>query len=142
MHEHVVGKAVAAIDALEIELLEDLAARGRVPGLRVGDVPVAGRNLRQEGQHRVAEVARARNHAPRFTRDQPVRLRVVDLAAHDGQCDLLQVGRIHLVVGRHHTGDVDSLRHGPLIAGHDRRAYAGTTTATVLPSSITFTGGV
>src|SRR6185312_8157475 len=64
VHEHVVRHAVAGIDAIEIELFEDLAARRGVPRLRVRDVPVAGCDLRQEREHRVTEIARAWNHAP------------------------------------------------------------------------------
>ena len=48
------------------------AARGRerdrrVAGLRVGDVPVARRDLRQQRQHRVAEIAVVRDQLPRAT---------------------------------------------------------------------------
>ena len=65
----------------------------RVAGLRVGDVPVAGRDLRQQREHGVAEVAGARDQLPRAAREEPVRLRVVDLAARDGPRDRLEVGR-------------------------------------------------
>ena len=47
-------------------------------------MPVAGGDLRQQREHRVAEVAAVRDQRPRLARDQPIRLRVVDLAAGDG----------------------------------------------------------
>jgi membrane associated rhomboid family serine protease len=55
-------------------------------------VPVARCDLGQQRQHRVAEVAGARDHLPRLARDEAVRLRVLDLAAYDRQCDLLETG--------------------------------------------------
>ena len=46
-------------------------------------MPVAGGDLRQQREDRVAEVARARDQLPRLAGEEPVRLRVVDLAARD-----------------------------------------------------------
>ena len=83
VHEHVVREPVARVHALEVELREHRPADRRVARLRVGDVPVAGRDLRQHRQHRVAEVARARDELPRLAGEEPVRLRVVELAARD-----------------------------------------------------------
>ena len=101
-----------------------LLADRRVAGLRVGDVPVAGRDLRQQREHGVAEVAVARDQLPRAAREEAVRLRVVDLAAGDRAGDRLQVGRVHLVVAGHDAGDVDSVLERPAVAGQDRGADA------------------
>ena len=65
-----------------------------------------------------------RDQRPRLARDQPVRLRVVDLAAGDGADEARELVRVHLVVGRHHAGDVDPLLARPQVAGHDRGADA------------------
>jgi hypothetical protein len=85
-------------------------------------MPVARRDLGQQRQHRVAEIAGAWDHAPGLAREQPIRLGVVDLATRDGRHEQGQLGWIHLVVRRHHDDDVDVLRERPLVARHDRRA--------------------
>ena len=87
-------------------------------------MPVAGRDLRQQRQHRVAEVARAWDQIPRLTGHEPVGLRIVELAARDRACQGLQVAGIHLIVGRHHAGDVHALGERALVAGDDRRSDA------------------
>ena len=87
-------------------------------------MPVAGGDLRQQREHRVAEVAVLRDQLPRLPGEEAVRLRVVDLAAGDRRGDRLEVGRVHLVVGRHHAGDVDPLLDRALVAGDDRGADA------------------
>src|SRR5439155_3079224 len=56
VHEEVVREAVARVHAIEIEPGEHLLRDRGVAGLRVGDVPVAGRDLRQHREDRVAEV--------------------------------------------------------------------------------------
>ena len=124
VHEHVVREAVAGVDAVEVELGEHRPRDRRVAGLRVGDVPVAGGDLRQQREDRVAEVARARDQLPGLTGDEAVRLRVVDLAARDRLDEREQVGRIHLVVGRHHADDVEPVLERALVAGDDRGADA------------------
>jgi hypothetical protein len=93
-----------------------------VARLRVGDVPVAGRDLRQQREDGVAEVAVTRDQLPGLPGDQPVRLRVVDLAAGDRGDERLEIVRVHLVVRRHHTGDVDPFLQRTPVAGDDRRA--------------------
>src|SRR5215475_11726207 len=45
--EHVVREAVVRVDVVEVELLQHLPRDDRVARLRVGDMPVAGRDLRQ-----------------------------------------------------------------------------------------------
>ncbi len=65
-----------------------------------------------------------RDQLPRLPGEEAVRLRVVDLAAGDRGGDRLEVGRVHLVVGRHHAGDVDPLLDRALVAGDDRCADA------------------
>ena len=87
-------------------------------------MPVAGRDLRQQREDGVAEVARPRDQLPGLTGDEPVRLRVVDLAAGDRLDERDQVGRIHLVVGRHHADDVEPFLERALVAGDDRGADA------------------
>ena len=87
-------------------------------------MPVAGRDLRQERQRRVAEVPRARDQLPRLAGHQPVRLRVVDLAARDRLHEVLEVVRIHLVVAGHHGRDVHLLVDRALVARDDRGADA------------------
>ena len=109
VHEDVVRKAVPAVEAREVEAAERVEREGRVARLRVGDVPVARRDLREEREHGVAEVAGARDQLPRLAGDEPVRLRVVDLAAGDGLDEREQVGGIHLVVRSHHADDVETL---------------------------------
>ena len=47
-------------------------------------MPVAGRDLRQQREDGVPEVARARDHLPRLAQEEPVRLRVLDLARATG----------------------------------------------------------
>src|SRR4029450_10283087 len=81
--EHVVGEAVAAVDPVEVEPLERLAVDRRVAGLRVGDVPVAGRDLGQHGQDGVAKVAVPGHEIPRLAGEEPGRLRVVEIATGD-----------------------------------------------------------
>ena len=120
--EEVVREAVARVDAIEVERLERSLPDRRVAGLRISDVPVARRDLRQQRQHRVAEIARARDQIPRLARHEPVRLRIVDLAARHRDGQRLEVARIHLVVGRHHAGDVHPLGECALVATHDRGA--------------------
>ena len=87
-------------------------------------MPVAGGDLRQQREHRVAEVAVARDHLPRLAGEEPVRLRVVDVAARDRAGEHLEVVRVHLRVGRHHRGDVDPVVARLLVAGDDRAADA------------------
>ena len=87
-------------------------------------MPVARGDLRQQREHGVAEVAAARDQLPGAAADQPVRLRVVDLAAHDRPEDPLELVGVHLVVARHHRRHVDPLGERPLVAGDDRRADA------------------
>jgi hypothetical protein len=65
-----------------------------------------------------------RNQPPGLSGDQPVRLRVVDLAAGDRGGERLQVVRVHLVVGRHHGGDIHALLERTAVAGDDRGADA------------------
>ena len=84
VHEHVVRVAVARIEMVEVEQPEHPTADHGVAGLRVGDVPVARGDLRPERENRVAEVAAVGDQLPRLAREEPVRLRVVDLAARDG----------------------------------------------------------
>ncbi len=124
MDEHVVREAVALVDPVEVEQLEHRQAERGVAGLRVGDVPVARGDLREEREHGVAEVAVARNLLPRLAGEEPVRLRVVELAAGDGPGQRLELRRIHLVVAGHHGGHVDPLGQRPLVAGDDRGAHA------------------
>src|SRR5215213_7491532 len=81
--EQVVGEAVALVDAVEVEQLERLEVHGRVARLRVRDMPVAGRDLRQEGEHGVPQVARARDELPSLAGEEPVCLGVVDLVGDD-----------------------------------------------------------
>ena len=61
---------------------------------------------------------------PGLRREQAVGLGVVGLAVRDGGDELLQVGRLHLAVGRHHAGDVDLVGERALVAGDDRGADA------------------
>ena len=120
VHEHVVRKAVAAVDPLQVEALERRERERRVARLRVGDMPIARGDLRQQREHRVAEVAAVRDQRPRLARDQPVRLRVVDLASRDRRDEADELGGVHLVVTRHHARHVDQLRARAKVAGHDR----------------------
>jgi hypothetical protein len=90
--------------------------------LRVGDVPVAGGDLRQQREHRVAEVARAGNQLPGAPCEEPVRLRVVDLAPCHRGGDRLEVARVHLVVAGHDGRDVDPIRERTPVPGQDRGA--------------------
>ena len=122
--EHVVREAVARVERVEVEQLERLEVHGRVAGLRVGHVPVARRDLRQEREDRVADVAGARDQLPRLAGEEPVRLRVVALARADRADERLEVVGIHLAVGSHHAGDVDLLCDRPPVAGDDRRPDA------------------
>ena len=124
VHEQVVREAVARVDAVEVERLEHRQGDRRVAGLRVGDVPVAGGDLRQQGKHGVAEVARVRDQLPGLAGEEAVCLGVVDLAAGDRLGDRLELAGIHLVVGRHDAGDVDPLLDRAPVARDDRRANA------------------
>ena len=87
-------------------------------------MPVAGGDLRQQREHRVAEVAVARDHLPRLAGEEPVRLGVVDVAARDRAGQHLEVVGVHLRVARHHGGDVDLVVARLLVAGDDRAADA------------------
>ena len=87
-------------------------------------MPVAGSDLRQERQDGVADVPGPWDHAPRFTGEQSVCLRVVDLAAHDGPDERFEINGIHLVVRRHHADDVDRFVERALVPRHDRGADA------------------
>ena len=91
MHEQVVREAVALVDPVEVEQLQVRQRDRRVAGLRVGHVPVAGGDLREQREHRVAEVAVARDHLPRLAGEEAVRLGVVDVAARDGAGQHLEV---------------------------------------------------
>src|SRR5262245_56474000 len=122
MDEHVVREAVPGVKAIEVEPAQRVERQRRVPSLGVGDVPVAGRDLRQQREHRVPEVARPWDHLPRLAGDEPVRLRVLDLAARDRACEAFELGPVHLVVGGHDAGDVDLLLERAPVAGRDRGA--------------------
>ena len=124
VHEHVVRHPVPPVDSVEVEQPEILERDRGVARLRVGDVPVAGRDLRQQREHGVAEVARARDQVPGLAGEESVRLRVVDLAARDGLDERLEVRGVHLVVAGHHRRDVDPLVARALVAGDDRGADA------------------
>ena len=90
----------------------------------VGDVPVAGGDLRQEGENGVTEIARARDQIPRLSGRQSVRLRIIELAARNGRDERLEVCGVHLVVRGHHADDVDTVRERALVAGDDRSTDA------------------
>src|SRR3954451_14677706 len=122
MHEHVVGEAVARVEALEVEQAERLEVDRRVARLGVGDVPVARGDLGQERKSGVAEVAGARDQLPRLPREEPVRLGVVALAGGDCVYEGLEVAGIHLAVGGHDGGDVVAVVGGTSITGDDRGA--------------------
>ena len=87
-------------------------------------MPVARRDLREQAEHRVADVATAGDQLPRTAREQPVRLRVVELAANDRQRERLELVRVHLVVAGHHGDRVDARGQRALVAGDDRGADA------------------
>src|SRR5581483_5676458 len=108
----------------EVEHVEHPLRERREAGLRVGDVPVPRRDLRQHREDRVPEVARTRDQVPGLARDEPVRLRVVELTACNGQRQHLEVVRIHLVVGGHHARDVHGVGVRALVASDDRGADA------------------
>jgi hypothetical protein len=85
-------------------------------------VPVARSDLGEHRQRGIAEVARARDQLPRLAGEQPVRLRVVDLAAGHRANERLEISRIHLVVTRHDADDVELLLERALVPGDDRCA--------------------
>ena len=60
-----------------------------------------------------------RDQLPGLAGEEAVRLRVVHLAASDRGDEALELGRVHLVVGRHHRGDVHALLAGAQVAGDD-----------------------
>ena len=124
MDEHVVREPVALVEPVEVEQLEILQRDGGEAGLRVGNVTVARGDLRQHRQDRVTEVAVARDQLPGLPGEEAVCLRIVELAARNRLDEVPQVLGVHLVVGRHHGGDVDPLRERGLVAGDDRRPDA------------------
>ena len=65
-----------------------------------------------------------RHQLPGAAREEPVRLRVVDLTAGDGACDRLEICGIHLVVAGHHARDVDPLFERAAVAREDGGADA------------------
>ena len=109
VHEDVVLEPVARVQPVEVEQLQRLEVDRRVAGLRIGDVPVAGGDLRQEREDRVAEVAVARKDVPRAVGEQPVGLRVIAFTATHDADERLELVGIHLAVGGHHRGHVDPL---------------------------------
>ena len=123
--EQVVGEAVARVEAVEVEEAQRLQRDRRVAGLRVGHLPVAGGDLREEGEDRVAEVAVAGDELPGLPGEEAICLRVVALAGDDSTDEGAEVGRLHLVVRCHDAGDVDLEVAGALVAGDDGRPDAG-----------------
>ena len=85
-------------------------------------MPVAGRDLREEAEDRVADVAVARYQLPGAAGEESVRLRVVELVPHDRQRQQLELVGIHLVVAGHHGRCVHPLGERALVAGDDRGA--------------------
>ena len=65
-----------------------------------------------------------RDQVPRLAGEEPVRLRVVELAARDGLHERRQVGRVHLVVRRHHADDLEPVLERAAVAGDDRRTHS------------------
>ena len=124
MDEQVVRKAVATVDALEVDHADRLEVDRRIARLRVGHVPVAGRDLRQEGKDSVPEVTRLRDELPGLAGEEPVRLRVVALVRGDRADEHLEVVGIHLPVGGHDAGDVVFVRRRPAVASDDGCADA------------------
>ena len=83
-------------------------------------MPVARRDLREQAEHGIAEIAAARDQLPGAAGEESIRLRVVELTAHDRRRERLQLVRVHLVVAGHHRDRVDSGRQCQLVAGDDR----------------------
>ena len=123
--EQVVGEAVARVEAVEVEQAQRLERDGGVAGLRVGHLPVAGRDLREEGEDGVAEVAVARDQLPGLAGEEAVGLGVVALAGGDALDQGGEVVGIHLVVRGHDARDVDRVVARVLVAGDDGGADAG-----------------
>ena len=94
----------------------------RVTGLRVGDVPVARGDLREQAENRIPDVAVARDQLPGAAGEEPVRLRVVELVANDRQRERLELVRVHLIVARHHGGRIHPRGQRALVARDDRGA--------------------
>ena len=95
-------------------------------------MPVAGGDLRQQRQDRVAEVAVPRDQLPRLAGDEPVRLRIVDLAAGNRAGDRLAARRDPSGCRRSSTPTTSiSLRDGAPVTGHDGRADAALRSCTI-----------
>src|SRR4029453_2366342 len=120
--EQVVREAVALVDPVEVEELQRREVDRGVAGLRVGYVPVPRRDLRQEREHRVPEIAGARDQLPGLAGEEPVRLGVVDLVRRDALDERLEVVRVHLAIRRHHRGYLDLVGDRALVPGDDGRA--------------------
>ena len=99
-------------EALEVHLLQQLAADGEVAVGRVEDVPVAGGELGQEGQHHVSgepPQGHARQVAPV---DEPVALGEIRGARGDGLEQAAHHRRVHLAVTVDLHDDVRADREG------------------------------
>ena len=84
-------------------------------------MPVPGRDLGQQRQKRVAQVAVLRRHPPRLAAEQPVALAVVGPPAGHRVKDRRQFLGVHLPVAGHHRDDVDLAPQGAGVPARDRR---------------------
>ena len=123
-HQHVVGIAVRGVEVVEVDGFQGVGADGGVAGLGVGDVPVAGGDLGEQGQERVAQVADARRLLPGDAARQAVALAVVGLAIGDRLEDQGQLLGVHLAIARHDRDHLHAVVERRLVTGGDRFADA------------------
>src|SRR5439155_10811634 len=91
---------------------------------RIENVPISGRELRQEGEAGIAESTATRHRAKLALVEKAIALRVVGPADHDGRDQRQQVIGIHLPVGVHLRDDLCAESGGALVPCHHRGSNA------------------
>ena len=120
LYQQVVAIAVFWVDIIQTYSLQRPCGYCGESVLGVHHLPVAGGHLGEEGEDGVAEEPPCAHALPVDGADQAVAHGVVALAVDDRVEEFREEYGVHLVVAGHHSGDLDAVGEGGLVAGYDR----------------------
>lgn len=115
----VVAVAVAGVDVVKADAFERPGGDGGVAVLGVHHLPVAGRDLGEEGEDGVADEPPGAHALPERRGEEAVADGVVAPAVDDGVEEHGEDLGVHLVVACHDCRDLDAVGEGCLVPGDD-----------------------